>query len=117
MRNEILLGKIRSLNLCLSAHPDNCDNSEFADRICDLEEIEDSLKKEIESSIFIPNMNERLQKVKDILEQFQSYSYGDQYGNADWVETNPELMNQNNLMSQEVQIYKEAIEKIEKLIS
>lgn len=37
---EEVLEKIRSIKLCLMAHPDNEDYSEFADRISDLEEIE-----------------------------------------------------------------------------
>jgi len=37
------LKKIKSVKLCLMAHPDNQVNSEFADRISDLEEIENKL--------------------------------------------------------------------------
>lgn len=35
-----LLKKIESIKLCLLAHPDNKENSEFSDRISDLEELE-----------------------------------------------------------------------------
>lgn len=38
-----ILEKIKSLKLCLMAHPDNEENSEFADRISDLEDIEKEL--------------------------------------------------------------------------
>lgn len=41
-----LLQKIKSIKLCLMAHPDNEENSEFADRISDLEEIENELSKD-----------------------------------------------------------------------
>ena len=44
METKELLQKIKSVKLCLMAHPDNSLNSEFADRISDLEEIESSLK-------------------------------------------------------------------------
>ena len=40
-----ILKKIKSIKLCLLAHPDNEENSEFADRITDLQEIEDELRK------------------------------------------------------------------------
>jgi len=51
MRKEEILQKIKSVLLCLSAHPDNEQGSEFEDRIEDLIEIEayllteNSLKK------------------------------------------------------------------------
>jgi hypothetical protein len=41
-----LLQKIKSIKLCLMAHPDNEVDSEFADRISDLEDIEFELEKE-----------------------------------------------------------------------
>ena len=44
---EQILSKLRSVELCLSAHPDNEENSEFADRISDLEE----LQKEVSNLI------------------------------------------------------------------
>lgn len=37
---ENIYGKIRSIKLCMMAHPDNEEHSEFADRISDLEELE-----------------------------------------------------------------------------
>jgi len=40
-----LVQKIKSIKLCLMAHPDNELHSEFADRISDLEEIETELSK------------------------------------------------------------------------
>lgn len=36
--------KLRSIELCLSAHPDNEEHSEFADRISDLKEIQKEVK-------------------------------------------------------------------------
>lgn len=44
---EQILAKLRSVELCLSAHPDNEEHSEFADRISDLQE----LQKEVEDLI------------------------------------------------------------------
>lgn len=43
-----LLKKIKSIKLCLIAHPDNEQDSEFADRISDLEEIENELSPNVE---------------------------------------------------------------------
>ena len=40
-----LLDKIKSVKLCLMAHPDNEKDSEFEDRISDLEYIEKALSK------------------------------------------------------------------------
>ena len=42
---ENILSKIRSVKLCMMAHPDNEQDSEFEDRISDLEEIENVLSK------------------------------------------------------------------------
>lgn len=44
MKNKEILRRIRSVKLCLMAHPDNTKGSEFEDRIDDLEEIEQSFK-------------------------------------------------------------------------
>ena len=41
------LDKIKSVKLCLMAHPDNTEGSEFADRISDLASIEAVLLKNI----------------------------------------------------------------------
>lgn len=43
MTKEEILTRINSVKLCLMAHPDNVADSEFADRISDLEEIEKEL--------------------------------------------------------------------------
>lgn len=43
MEKNEMLKKIQSVKLCLMAHPDNEPDSEFADRIDDLQDIEDSL--------------------------------------------------------------------------
>jgi hypothetical protein len=42
MKKEQILTKLNSVLLCMSAHPDNEPDSEFADRISDLEEIIES---------------------------------------------------------------------------
>jgi hypothetical protein len=52
-----ILEKIKSVKLCLMAHPDNEKDSEFADRISDLEEIEGEILKKpikIESKKDLP---------------------------------------------------------------
>lgn len=49
-----VIKKIRSIILCLSAHPDNEEHSEFADRIDDLVELQElfqSLQKENDSNV------------------------------------------------------------------
>ena len=59
-----LLNKIKSVKLCLMAHPDNEKDSEFEDRISDLEDIEKALSKYDE-------MLEMLNKIVLITESFQ----------------------------------------------
>ena len=53
-----ILNKIKSVKLCLIAHPDNEIDSEFADRISDLEEIEKELSQDnwtkIENEDYLP---------------------------------------------------------------
>lgn len=44
MVHSELMRKLRSVKLCLQAHPDNEPGSEFEDRISDLEELEEFLK-------------------------------------------------------------------------
>lgn len=44
MTKEEKIKKLKSVLLCLSAHPDNEEHSEFADRIIDLKEIIESLQ-------------------------------------------------------------------------
>ncbi len=48
-----LLDKIKSVKLCLMAHPDNEKDSEFEDRISDLEDIEKALSKYNETLNFL----------------------------------------------------------------
>ena len=43
--NRQILQKLRSLRLCLIAHPDNEPDSEFADRIEDLNELIEKFEK------------------------------------------------------------------------
>ena len=43
--NRQILQKLRSLRLCLIAHPDNEEDSEFADRIEDLNELIEKFEK------------------------------------------------------------------------
>lgn len=43
--NKQILQKLRSIRLCLMAHPHNEPDSEFADRIDDLNEIIEKLEK------------------------------------------------------------------------
>lgn len=45
MKLEKILSKIRSVKLCLEAHPDYEKDSEFEDRVSDLESLEKELRK------------------------------------------------------------------------
>lgn len=45
---ERILSKLRSIELCLSADPDNEEHSEFADRISDLQELQKDVRYLIE---------------------------------------------------------------------
>ena len=107
--------KIRSVKLCLMAHPDNEEHSEFADRISDLEGIENQLKQEIEKSRFIPDINERLTKTKELLELNKSYSYGDQYGLSDQSEKGNWAEKSINRLSKEAQFYEKALKDLDGL--
>lgn len=46
MKTKEMLQKIKSLKLCLMAHPDYEYGSEFEDRVSDLQEIEEFLSKQ-----------------------------------------------------------------------
>lgn len=46
MEEKEILQKLKSVFLCLQAHPDNEIDSEFADRISDLVDIESFIKKQ-----------------------------------------------------------------------
>ena len=45
---EQILSKLRSVELCLSAHPDNEEHSEFSDRISDIQELQKEVSNLIE---------------------------------------------------------------------
>jgi hypothetical protein len=47
MKKEEMLRNIQSVKLCMMAHPDNTEGSEFEDRIDDLDEIEQKLQKQV----------------------------------------------------------------------
>ncbi len=47
---ETIKQKLRSIELCLSAHPDNEEHSEFADRISDLQELPKDIEFEVEKN-------------------------------------------------------------------
>jgi len=47
---ETIKQKLRSIELCLSAHPDNEEHSEFADRISDLQELPKDIEFEVEKT-------------------------------------------------------------------
>ena len=57
-----LLDKIKSVKLCLMAHPDNEKDSEFEDRISDLEDIEKALSK----------YDEMLEMLKKLVDRFEN---------------------------------------------
>lgn len=71
MDKETLLRKIQSVKLCLMVHPDYEPDSEFEDRIDDLQEIEDSL-------IVSDKTKEQL-----AYEVCQAHSQVDKFGAAD----------------------------------
>ena len=47
---ETIKQKLRAIELCLSAHPDNEEHSEFADRISDLQELPKDIEFEVEKN-------------------------------------------------------------------
>lgn len=70
-----ILSKLKSVELCLSAHPDNEPNSEFADRITDLIEISKQIKLKIMTKKQIKKLANDLMKYKD--EFVSSYTTND----------------------------------------
>jgi hypothetical protein len=72
MKNIEIIQKIKSVKYCLMAHPHNEEHSEFADRIEDLQEIEDFLSKE-------PNKILPKSGVKYLLLELQS-KFPDEFG-------------------------------------
>lgn len=57
------LQKLNSIRLCLMAHPDNEPNSEFADRISDLDEVINAIKT-ISNSLEVANTEGVLQGLR-----------------------------------------------------
>lgn len=74
-----ILSKLKSVELCLSAHPDNEPNSEFADRITDLIEISKQIKLKTMTKKQIKKLANDLMKYKDI--------YVSSYTTEDFFET------------------------------
>lgn len=68
---ENILSKLRSVELCLSAHHDNEEHSEFADRISDLEAMQIHLKEVIECQTKL------VSALKELKYQVKNYSSGD----------------------------------------
>lgn len=60
-------------------------------------------------------MNERLNKLKELLEELKSNSYGDQYGLADFVETNKSAEQRMNELAAESALYQKMLNDIELL--
>ena len=52
MENKEILRKLRSVELCMTAHPDYEKGSEFEDRIIDLQEIQQALILPVVSKSF-----------------------------------------------------------------
>lgn len=68
---ENILSKLKSVELCLSAHPDNEEHSEFADRISDLEAMQTHLKEVIDCQKKI------VSALKELKFQVKQYASGD----------------------------------------
>ena len=80
MNRETILKKLNSTILCLMAHPDNEPNSEFADRIDDLINLQDhfsSLTKEETPYCCEAKLREAAEKVQMIVHDghFKTNSY------------------------------------------
>lgn len=45
MTTEEIIEKLIRIKMCIMVHPDNTEDSEFEDRIIDLEDIENALKQ------------------------------------------------------------------------
>jgi hypothetical protein len=60
----------------------------------------------------IPNLNERLSNVKSTLQQMLDYSFDEQRGIADFVESNTQARNTMNRLAKESEVYQKFIKKI-----
>ena len=65
-----LLDKIKSVKLCLMAHPDNEKDSEFEDRISDLEDIEKALSKYDEMLELLTYLSETMREFDGWRDEF-----------------------------------------------
>jgi hypothetical protein len=66
-----LIKKIFSVKQCLMAHPDNEQNSEFEDRISDLQDVEDSLKDFV--GLDNSPINTNCEETKELLRKFHDH--------------------------------------------
>ena len=63
MEKQLKITKLNSVLLCLQAHPDNEPDSEFADRISDIEEIIDSEKNiRLEDYVKVKFVNKEMEQ-------------------------------------------------------
>lgn len=71
-----LIDKLISVKQCLMAHPDNEENSEFEDRISDLQDIEDSLKTfvDLDNSPINPDCEESKELLRKLHDHFVWFS-------------------------------------------
>ncbi len=58
-------------------------------------------------------MNERLEKLKALLDELRSDAFGDCYGIADFIDEYPYLKIQSEKLSAEISIYDKALKDIE----
>ena len=73
MTNEQIGTKLNSIKLCLQAHPDNQPDSEFEDRISDIEDIEQQLSAERErAGKLVSGLNELKEDME--LDGYVNYS-------------------------------------------
>ena len=78
-----ILNKIKSVKLCLMAHPDNQEDSEFEDRISDLIDIEHELQK---SSYSEEDLREAFRQGEDNMDWSDTYGWDSKLTEQEWFE-------------------------------
>jgi hypothetical protein len=56
---------------------------------------------------------ERLTKLRELIEQLKGESFGEQYGLADWAESDPKINEQLNDLSKETAFYQKLLRELE----
>lgn len=73
MENKEILRKLRSVELCMTAHPDCEKGSEFEDRIMDLQEIQKALTLTdvVVAKRTLSNLDEDIKKAKPNMDKIK----------------------------------------------